>query len=141
MEARRTGDQGLRVGRWGREGPRRVEIVLGTGLRPGAGDRVGAPPRPRFPADFRIGSRDTVPARGGGEAGCGAKVPSAVRLVGFALAGGAGARSAEPGGEGPGTRGEAAPRTAVAPAPGTLRRRRWGAAPYAPDRGGGGRGW
>lgn len=39
-------------------------------------------------------------------------------------------------------RGARLPReTAVAPAPGSLRRGRWGAAPYAPDRGGGGWGW
>lgn len=93
-----------------------MEAVTGIGPRPGEGDRWARPHAPASPADFRIGSRDTVPARGDREAGGPAELSSAVRLVRFALAGGAGARSAERGRQELGTRGEAPPRTAVAPA-------------------------
>lgn len=130
MEARQTGDRGLRVGSRDREGPRRVEVVTGIGLRPGRGGIGWARPYAPSSADFRIGSRDIVPARDGGgwggrETGSQVKACSAVQRVRFALAGGAGARSAERGGGGLGVRGQAPPRTAVAPRPRTLRRRRW----------------
>lgn len=102
--------------------------------RLGPGGRALTPPA--SPADFRIGSRDIVPARGDLEAGGKAKVSAAVRLGSFALAGGAGARSALPGGEGLGARGEASPGDCGGPRTGepaaravgcgTLRSRSWG---------------
>lgn len=105
-----------------------MEVVTGIGLRPGRGGIRWARPYAPSSADFRIGSRDIVPAREGGgggverETGSQVKACSAVQRVLFALAGGAGGRSAERGGGGLGVRGQAPPRTAVAPRPWTLRR-------------------